>query len=763
MSHFLKKLELNGFKSFAGRTVLEFPAGIVAVVGPNGSGKSNIVDAIRWLLGERDAKNLRGGKGEDLIFAGTQKRARVGIAQASLHFENKNKFFPVDFEEVVVSREIRRDGQSKYYLNKSEILLRDLIDFFARVRLGSRGLVVIGQGDSDMFIRATPSERREMIEEILGLREYQLKKADAERRLKNSRINLAQVTALIEEIEPHLRSLKRQTGRWERRGMLEEELRTLEDAFFGWQLAELAVKGGEVDARSAAHERQFEALAKEKAAAATRQAAVEESQPEERKRLAGVKEEIAGLMESRNRLQKDLGRIEAQVEMAKRVPAAAGVSRDHDRKTEHLLDVIRKVKDELEAALDEEPLGVLAAVENALEELTFALEDAAGAADDGAENTAGAVKEREVPEELRRALARASEDVAALEERVAALRETEHGLEAAQEGFYALFKGAVGDVQQAQAKIDLWERTNRELLLEKERVDLRREDVLHQIRQAGRRPEEFHEAVSRASSGDSAEMERRMFRLRGDLASIGEVDEALMKEASDTEERHHYLLRESEDLTKAITDLETLLRELTEKIAGEFEKSLGKINDEFDKFFALMFGGGSARLRIPRPKADRNEDGEDEDAAVKEEGSGDAEAGSGEIERVQGIEIEVRLPRKKIASLDMLSGGERSLVGIAALFAMVAVSPPPFLVLDEIDAPLDERNARRFGDMLKEFSKHTQFIVVTHNRATMEAADILYGITLAEDGSSKIVSLKLEPEAAAEASASGATGTEGER
>ncbi len=753
MSHFLKRLELNGFKSFAGRTVLEFPAGIVAVVGPNGSGKSNIVDAIRWLLGERDAKNLRGGKGEDLIFAGTQKRARVGVAQASLHFENKNRFFPVDFEEVVVSREIRRDGQSKYYLNKSEILLRDLIDFFARVRLGSRGLVVIGQGDSDMFIRATPSERREMIEEILGLREYQLKKADAERRLKNSRINLAQVTALIEEIEPHLRSLKRQTGRWERRGALEEELRALENAFFGWQLAELAAKSAEVDARTAVHERQFEALAKEKAAAATRQAAVEESQPEERKRLAVVKEEIAGLMEARNRLQKDLGRIEAQVEMARRAPAAGNASRGHERKTEHLLDVIRKVKDELEAALDEEPLGVLAAVESALEELNFAIEEAGGAPDEDEKSDAGAAKEAEVPEELRRVLVRASEDVAALEGRIAALRETERGLEAAQEGFYASFKGAVGDVQQAQAKIDLWERTNRELLLEKERVDLRREDVLHQIGQAGRRAEEFREAAPGAFSGDSAETERRMFRLRGDLASIGEVDEALMKEASDTEERHTYLLRESEDLTKAIADLETLLRELTEKIAGEFEKSLGKINDEFDKFFALMFGGGSARLKVPKPKAARDEDAEDEgDAAASaaegsREGEG-AEEGSGEAERPQGIEIDVKLPRKKISSLDMLSGGERSLVGIAALFAMVAVSPPPFLVLDEIDAPLDERNARRFGEMLKEFSRHTQFIVVTHNRATMEAADILYGITLAEDGSSKVVSLKLEPEAA---------------
>src|SRR5580692_4200274 len=260
MSHFLKRLELNGFKSFAGKTVLEFPAGIVGIVGPNGSGKSNVVDSIRWLLGERDAKNLRGGKVEDLIFAGTPKRARVGVASASLYFENKNKFFPVDFEEVVVTRQISRGGDSKYFLNKSEILLRDLIDFFAKARLGSRGLIIIGQGDSDLFIRSTPNERREMIEEILGLREYQIKKSDAERRLKNTRINLDKTKALIEEILPHLRSLKRQTSRWERRGTLEEELKSLEDQFFGSQLHELAEKTNIVEEAIVSNKKQFESL-----------------------------------------------------------------------------------------------------------------------------------------------------------------------------------------------------------------------------------------------------------------------------------------------------------------------------------------------------------------------------------------------------------------------------------------------------------------------------------------------------------------------
>ncbi|MDE2019021.1 MAG: AAA family ATPase [Patescibacteria group bacterium] len=728
MAHFLKRLELNGFKSFANKTVLEFPAGIVAIVGPNGSGKSNVVDSLRWLLGERDAKNLRGGKVEDLIFAGTQKRARVGMATASLFFENSNKFFPVDFEEVVISRQISRGGDSKYFLNKAEILLRDLVDFLAKARLGSRGLVIIGQGDSDLFIRSTPMERREMIEEILGLREYQLKKADAERRLKNSRINLDKTKALTEEILPHLRSLKRQTNRWEKRSELAEELKQLENLFFGSQLHELGAKLKSIGEILIEDKRQFEILEQNRREAERRQQEIEASQPEEKKELAKVKDEIRALMENRSELQKDLGRLEAQVEMA------AAPRRESGHDAEQLLELIRKVRTELELAVQEEDeRGVLAAIEGIIEEIDNSLEEKSGR------------KRVAVPDSFGRELEKVRADLSALEKNLAALREREQGFEASQEGFYRTFKEAVAAVQQAKNHIGEWERQNREHISEKERLEFRRGEVIHQIEQAGRRADEFETNSGNISRSEGfteiTGLEQRIFRLRGDLASIGEIDEALMKEAKDTESRYEFLTKESEDLEKAVADLVKLIGELAEKIKSEFDRSLGKINDEFQKFFELMFGGGSAKLKVLKVKTVQltAEDGEKSAGEAGEEPEREvAEEEDG------GIEVDVKLPRKKITSLDVLSGGERSLVGIAALFALVSVSPPPFLVLDEVDAPLDERNARRFAEMLREFSRRTQFIVVTHNRATMEAADILYGVTLAEDGTSKIVSLKFE-------------------
>lgn len=772
MAHFLKRLELNGFKSFAGKTVLEFPAGIVAVVGPNGSGKSNIVDALRWLLGEREAKNMRGGRVEDLIFAGTQKRPRVGMATASLHFENRNKFFPVDFEEVVISRQVSRSGTSSYFLNGAEVLLRDLIDFFAKARMGSRGLIIIGQGDSDLFIRSTPLERREMIEEILGLREYQLKKSDAERRLKNSRINLDKTRALVEEILPHLRSLKRQTSRWEKRGSLEEELRSLEAAFFGFQLGELARKASVIDEKITASKKEFEGLDNERRAAEVRQTDIEASQPEEKKQLGAIRTDIQKLAERRSTLQKDLGRLEAQMELMQAPGARAGAAGTavgpaarpaQGPSFERLMTLIKTVKGELERALEEETLELHATIENILEEIKDALTEAA-APEEGSVSARGAdasvtasapAAAGGVPAGIRAQFEKIGKDLSALDQEIVALRDKERALEQGQEGFYAHFKAAVAEVQRAKDKIAAWENKNRDHMLEKERVDLRREEVLHQIAQAGRRAEEFAHAGeahgAQLNETDLPETERRIFRLRGELAAIGEVDEALMKEARDTEERYAFLVKESEDLEKAVADLTRLMQDLGEKIKVEFNKSLSKINDEFEKFFALMFGGGIAKLTLEKPRAPKKKGEDDADLTPAEQEAADVKEMEMEdaIVRDPGVEIDVRLPRKKVTTLDMLSGGERSLVGIAALFAMVSVSPPPFLVLDEIDAPLDERNARRFGEMLKEFSKKTQFIVVTHNRATMEAADILYGVTLGDDGSSKIVSLKLEPTAAA--------------
>jgi chromosome segregation protein len=737
MPHLLKRLELNGFKSFAGKTVLEFPAGITAIVGPNGSGKSNIIDAIRWLLGEREARNLRGGKGEDLIFAGTPQRPRVGQAEAALFFENHKKFFPVEFAEVSVSRRVNRSGVNDYFLNRSPVRLKDLVDLFAAARLGSRGMTVITQGNSDMVLRATPAERREMIEEVLGLKEYQIKKHEAALRLNHAQNNLEKAKALREEILPHLRSLRRQTSRWARRGELETELKELEDAYFGSHLRELEQQASEFAAALAEHRARRTALAEAKEKAEKRLAELEQNAPKERQELKEIKAGLQNLLERRSQVQKELGRLEARVELAVRRPETPrGVP------LEKVLETIRAAQKILEDSLRAPEHELRQAVERALTQIKIIFKNA----EDGADGKA------DLPPELSGEFEKVKVMFDGLEKEIGGLREKERALEKNQEAFYAAFKEAHAQSQKAQSALDEWARMEEEKKLGAERVSMRREELERQAAQAGRRISEFAGQRPGAAGGtDGAEppanAEDRMFKLRGELAAMGEADEAVVKEARETEERYAFLERESEDLQRAQEDLQKLIHDLTDKVAVEFNSALHKINAEFQKFFELMFGGGTGKLVLEKkePKPRKAEDAEEDDGGENTETAEDLEdLQEPQEEKEPGIDIKVALPRKRVNSLDALSGGERSLVGIATLFALISVSPPPFLVLDEIDAPLDERNARRFAELLREFSKETQFIIVTHNRATMEAADVLYGITLAEDGASKVLSVKLE-------------------
>ncbi|KKP88031.1 MAG: Chromosome partition protein smc, partial [Candidatus Nomurabacteria bacterium GW2011_GWC2_35_8] len=207
----------------------------------------------------------------------------------------------------------------------------------------------------------------------------------------------------------------------------------------------------------------------------------------------------------------------------------------------------------------------------------------------------------------------------------------------------------------------------------------------------------------------------------------------IMKEFKEVTERDEFLAKEMEDLTKSIEALKKLITDLKEKIDIEFKEGVKKINVEFQEFFSLMFGGGHGSLSIVAPTK----------KSRRPEGSGSRPQASGK-DYEEEIEINVSLPHKKVKELHALSGGERSLTSIALLFAMSQVNPPPFLVLDETDAALDEANSRKYGDMLEKLSKHSQLIVVTHNRETMSRAGMLYGVTIGANGASKLLSVKFE-------------------
>jgi chromosome segregation protein len=232
----------------------------------------------------------------------------------------------------------------------------------------------------------------------------------------------------------------------------------------------------------------------------------------------------------------------------------------------------------------------------------------------------------------------------------------------------------------------------------------------------------------------------------------------VMKEYRETEERDVFLAKELADLEKASEELRKLIAELDIRIDVEFKSGILKINTEFQKYFALMFGGGKAELTVVKePKRRKRSDTDDLNDALNE-GTGYRVEGKGGSQDAtpytldsepsddgpEGLEVNVSLPRKKVKGLMMLSGGERALTSIALLFAISQVNPPPFIILDETDAALDEANSRKYGDMIENLSKHSQLILITHNRETMSRAGVLYGVTMGSDGASKLLSIAFE-------------------
>jgi len=708
MSVFLKKIEIQGFKSFANKTTFEFPAKIIGVVGPNGSGKSNIVDALRWALGERAAKNLRGESLENLIFAGTPKKPASSLARVSLHFTNHENIFPVETSEAVIERKIDKAGASQFFINSVETRLRDLHPILARAKMGTRGMTIIGQGQSDLFVKSSPKERRIMIEEILGLKEYRLKKEEAERRVETSRSNMEKIKAMIDEITPHLKFLRKQKSRWEEREKIEEKLKHLENSYFGFRIKTLR------EEKKSIEEKLLRLEVKKKAEDEnTRKKELElrelEKEKETSKESEEVRNSIERLFEEKLNIERELIRLETRIEIRgseTRLPA---------KDTETLLRSIRGIEKEAKSLL------VIQNMEELKEEIAKLIKKLEALFEEPKES-----KEREARQNITEALQPLKRELENIEKKLREEKEKEKALGQKQKNINQQFRTRFEEIERERNKTREIERKVLEIKFEKEKTVLRINELEKQWQALERTGDELEKAIRGEWTEITAETnwqqaERRILLLCSELSSIGEIDNELVKEAEDTETRYVLLEKEYEDLGRTEKDLSVLIAELDERIHGEFKNSFKKINDAFNTYFGLMFGGGKAKLKL---------------SAETEEHEGG--------EHISGVDFEISIPRKKIKNLDMLSGGEKSLVSMAALFSLISISSPPILILDEIDAALDEENARRFAELVKNFSDKTQFLIVTHNRITMETADVLYGITMGDDGVSKVLSIKLE-------------------
>ena len=882
---FLQKLELKGFKSFVDKTILEFNAlskttdrkGVTAIIGPNGSGKSNIADAVRWVFGEQSSKLLRVKKIEDVIFAGTDKKAQLGFCQVDLYLNNEDRSIPIDYLEVIITRRLYRDGESEYLINKNKVKLQDITMLLAKSNFGQKNYSIIGQGMIDSILITSPQEKKEFFEEATGIKQYQIKREQSLHKFKNSKENLQQGKLLLQEIEPRLKLLTRQIKKLERKEIIEKELKEMQIQYYFHLWKELDEKW-KIENEKWKIENEKEQIIKNELENIQEKLEFLEKENSREEIFQKLQNEYNVILENRNSLlrkqtilngkidleyqkngQQDLiwlknRQIDSNKQLMSIEENLLKIEKNIKNKKEFLKQELNKEKNiiieinEIEKKILENKNQLETKISLSISEISDELEkiyklqqnfiDQINKIDtieevqkiktqariitqkmaDFAEklkttpsskykfqeeileyqkklnqflnNKSNLIdkinnlkidleiekerkklienKKNEIQESLVKIIAEIKENEAMpadkkealiifekenkkIEEEIKEINQEFKKIEAKinnfnkeeqekKENLFVLQKS----FQDKQKQFNQISTVVNEIKIELTKLETKEEDLKEEIiKEIGE-----NELENIQKNRIDLEILEKQFtfnvlsndilRLKHQLALIGGIDLETTKEYQETKKRYDFLLEQSEDLNKTIESLETIIIELDKIIEKQFKSAFEKINQKFEKYFKILFNGGEAKLVLIKEKEDVNNE-------LDQEQTIDEETSSHFKEAIATVEIYAIPPGKRLKNINTLSGGEKALTSIALICAIIANNPPPFIILDEVDAALDEANSERFIKILDDLSHKTQFIIITHNRASMEKAEILYGVTMnSDEGISKILSIKLE-------------------
>ncbi|MFZ2681757.1 MAG: AAA family ATPase [Patescibacteria group bacterium] len=764
---YLQRLEVQGFKTFAKKTVLEFPAPqagsnpLTVVVGPNGSGKSNLSDAIRWCLGEQSMKQLRGKESQDIIFSGSEGRGRANFAEVTLTFNNEDKSMPsIEASEVTIARRLYRDGESSYMMQGAEVRLSDIQLTLAEAGVGQRSYAVIGQGMVDHILTSSPEERKIFFDDATGVRGLQIRRHQSMLKLERSAKNLADVELLLQELEPRLNLLKRQVKRLNEREKVEAELKEISANYFGTQFWNLQDEKLAIDTKVQLALQKVEAKKSELMAGDAKLAEMEKAEAGKVTDTSGVQEYQSAYKTAQEELaaaRKAHFAIEREIELAK-------VRAQSSWAPLPLTDIIGEVK-EL-ASLHERLFAIVKTwgrvvdpsvregeIQNVVQEIEAALGRSSKLRDRLIKPNPEDFK---VDPKHKADLDNANGSIKAAEAKV---KEAEQAMDAKAREASASKSEVFAfqrSLRQLQAEVMQLENERNAHSVELARVETRIESLMVESRDAigEQRTEDMIRTAPETRAVNIHELHDKMVRVRHQLEMIGGIDPEVVKEHDEVNERFTFLSTQVFDLRGAIKATERVVDELDQEIRSQSERAFKSINEHFQKYFKVLFGGGSCSLvkmtqddvssenqvvldRAMEQVAGEHNEQEESSERISERVANRKEA-------VAGIDIQATPPGKKLKALNLLSGGERALTSIALLSAIMETNPSPFVVLDEVDAALDEANTVRFANILNELRLHTQFIVITHNRATMEKADTLYGVTMGDEGISSLLSVRLE-------------------
>lgn len=924
---FLKSIEIFGFKSFADRTPIVFADGITALLGPNGCGKSNVVDAIKWVVGEQSAKSLRADSMEDIIFNGTETRKALGVAEVTLTISNEDSILPIDAPEIAIKRRLYRSGEGEYFINGKLAKLKEVRELFWDTGVGKSAYSVMEQGKIDQILSSKPEERRYLFEEAAGITKHKVKGREAELKLERTEENMRVVSVTVAEVKRSHDTLKSQSEKTLKYRAFRDEIFEKELDLHLLRLRQFVqekdrrdeeIKGktkardslkAEIDGINLSleenldivngmesslveHQKAVYGLAVEKVGKEKQRKLLSERVVETKAKMAqselrakSTKDKIEGLREDEGEKEGELSSLKARLreieaniaEFEKSIAATEGRVRDNDaaiRQAEEEilgleearasarvnLDAITEdIVAELDARLrdsgyssherarvEESIEGLLGLLETRLGGKAALLEDLERASDlNGSGVRASLASAREsfaaalsTASELRsrfeeyrrstpsfideflspegiitkkraidREIASCDEGIVKRREKISSLRaenlalaeklteyratlgelrgnrirvetQTQAGAEAlavlrreiaSQEAYLRELENEIylegkrlaeseeelGDIDTELADIEKKgrelqsevERLEREISLKNSDLAKRQDEVRKRIEKLGAVQSELErlhmglaqteteirnvkENFTEQYSRDLMEFETRMFEirtpvmelrealagLRQKLKDLGSVNLMAPEEYGEVKERYDFLSAQLADLEEAKADLKRITDEIRNESAELFLDTYNRIKKNFHNMFRRLFGGGRGELRLVDP-----------DHVLE-----------------SGIEIYAQPPGKKLEAISLLSGGEKTLTAIAMLFATYMVRPSPFCFLDEIDAALDEQNVIRFVNLLREFGRTSQFVVITHNKKTVTGADSLLGVTMEESGVTKAIGVRLE-------------------
>ncbi len=804
-----KKIDITAFKSFSEKTTFLIEDGLTGIVGPNGCGKSNIVEALRWCMGENSAKSMRGSGMEDVIFSGTSNRASKNISEVLLYLDNQNKEGPAiykDLDEITIKRKIEKDKGSKYYINDKEVRARDVQTLFADLSTGAHSPSLISQGRIGQLVTAKPIERKSILEEAAGISGIHARRQEAETRLNAAENNLKRADELKKQQQKQLDNLKKQAEEATRYKEISREIKRVEAGMYYLKIREINKDKKKIVEKLSELEDEISAInidlnhnntlleEENKKLAPLRDKKMESAASLQKLNLdiTGLDEEESRVKSLQEKLEKSLKTIESDLEREKSISLDADlnekrISREKVEllKTENELAMVetnssKELKeskfqlDQLQTKLDE----ILDIIEKDIDankkltkkifvELKQLVKKITSSQEEYAEKygkdrsiQSDSIKRKEriknIDVELDNWISLKSNSEKMISEltdrknkiktelidnqknpeRIASLKgqnlqnlentkkrneEIEKELVEVEKKYNSINQN-IKEVQSKLAELKENKARNEATI---DGIENRKKDLLYSVKNELNILNE-DELLPRSDLNETSpdslpsleEQVKKSDKIKKQRESLGSVNLRADEETKKYESEIKKMEDDRADLYSAIVKLKTSIDELNQKGRERLLDAYTKVNRKFNEVYTKLFNGGSAKIELV-----------DSDDPLE-----------------AGLEMYVSPPGKRLQSITLLSGGEQALTALSLVFAVFLVNPSPICVLDEVDAPLDDANVTRFCALLDELTKitKTKFIIITHHALTMSRMHRLYGVTMAEQGVSQLVSVDLQ-------------------